>query len=202
MAEPWLFPVGHYLGPFFPGQDTDLGGHRVRLGQEIVSLSAATEFPAWALAHGLPGSARTGRWTRNSVEAALRDQSGADPGDAVAALQRDGALVEVGAGATDPVVFARRYRFRALLVGLGASRERPDRFHIGLTGQPLATVDDVTFEFWEWAPLHANIWDAWQAAGAVETLLGGADPVVDEALDRLQTLLAAGCGYLDLATSM
>jgi hypothetical protein len=194
-----VFPVGHYLGPFFPGQGAELDGHRVRLGHEIVSLLSATEFAVWALAHGLPGSVRTARWTRGSVEAAVREQAGADSGGTVADLLRDGVLVEVGTGATDPVVFARRYRFRALLAGLGASHERPDRFHIGLTGQPLATVDGPAFEFWEWAPLHATVWDAWQAAAAVETALGGAEPVVDEALDRLQVLLAAGCGYLDLA---
>ena len=199
MAEPWMFPVGHYLGLFFPGQGTDADGHRVRLGHEIVSMSSPTQFPVWALAHGLPGSAGTLRWTRRTVEAAVREQTGSDPGDVVSDLLREGALVEVGAGATDPVVFARRYRFRGLLVGLGASRERPDQFHLGLTGQPLATVDGPAFEFWEWAPLHASVWDAWQAAAAVETLLGGAEPVLDEALDRLQELLAAGCGYLDLA---
>jgi hypothetical protein len=199
MAEPWLFPVGHYLGPFFPGQGADLDGHRVRLGHEIVSLFSATEFSVWALAHGLPGSPRGARWTRRSVETAVHDQTGSGSGGVVAGLLRDGVLVEVGTGATDPVVFARRYRFRALLVGLGASREQPDTFHIGLTGRPLATVDDLAFEFWEWAPLHASVWDAWQAAAAVETMLGGADPVVDEALDRLQVLLASGCGYLDLA---
>jgi hypothetical protein len=199
MTEPWVFPVGHYLGPFFPGQGADVDGHRVRLGHELVSLNSPTEFPAWALAHGLPGSTRTARWTRRSVEAAVREQTGADSGGVVADLLRDGVLVEVGDGATDPAVFARRYRFRALLVGLGASRERPELFHIGLTGQPLATVDGRAFEFWEWAPLHTTVWDAWQAAGAVETALGGTAPVVDEALDRLQVLLAAGCGYLDLA---
>jgi hypothetical protein len=199
MAEPWVFPVGHYLGPFFPGRGAELDGHRVRLGHEIVSLSSPTEFPVWALAHGLPGTIRTARWTRRSVEAAVRDRTGAGCDGVVADLLRDGVLVEVGAGATDPVVFARRYRFRALLVGLGASRERPELFHIGLTGRPLATVDSLAFEFWEWAPLHATVWDAWQAAAAVETTLGGAEPVVDEALDRLQVLLAAGCGYLDLA---
>lgn len=198
MAEPWVFPVGHYLGPFFPGRGADLDGHRVRVGNEVVTLFTETEFAVWALAHGLPGSAEPVRWTRRSIEDAVRRQNGAEAGGVVADLLRDGVLVEVGAGATDPVAFARRYRFRALLVGLGVSPERPDGFHIGLTGQPLATVDGQAFEFWEWAPLHVTVWDAWQAMATVETALGGAEPVVDEALDRLQVLLRSGCGYLDL----
>ena len=200
MAEPWVFPVGHYLGPFFPGRDAAPGGHRVRVGHEVVTLFTETEFAVWALAHGLPGAAEPARWTRRSIENAVRERNGAEAGGVVADLLRDGVLVEVGAGATDPEVFGRRYRFRGLLVGLGASRERPGTFHIGLTGRPpLATVDGPAFEFWEWAPLHATVWDAWQAMAAVETTLGGAEPVVDEALDRLQALLTSGCGYLDLA---
>jgi|RhiMethySRZTD1v2_1073278.scaffolds.fasta_scaffold09425_13 hypothetical protein len=198
MAERWLFPLGHYLGPFFPGQGADLDGHRVRVGQEVVTLFGDTEFTVWALAHGVPGSSGV-RGTRHAVEAALREQTGADAGAAVDELLRDGVLLEVGDGANDPVEFARRYRFRSMMVGLGASAEQPDRFHIGLTGRPLATVDGLAFEFWEWAPLHPTLWAAWQAAAAVETALGGSEPVVDGALDRLQVLLAAGCGYLDVA---
>src|SRR5690349_3582172 len=201
MAERWLFPLGHYLGPFFPGPGADLDGHRVRVGHEVVTLFSDTEFAVWGLAHGLPGSAPSGaaRLTRHTVEAAVREQTGADSGAAIDELLREGVLVEVGDGAADPVEFGRRYRFRSLLVGLGASREQPDRFHIGLTGRPLATVDGLAFEFWEWAPLHPTLWAAWQAAAAVETALGGSEPVVDGALDRLQVLLAAGCGYLDVA---
>jgi hypothetical protein len=202
MTEPWVFPVGHYLGPFYPGRDADPGGHRVRVGHEVVTLFTETEFAVWTLAHGLPeaaGAAGSVRWTRRSIETAVRQQNGAEAGGVVGDLLRDGVLVEVGPGATEPAAFARRYRFRGLLFGLGASRERPGTFHIGLVGRPLATVDGPAFEFWEWAPLHATIWDAWQAAAAVETALGGAEPVADEALDRLQTLLTAGCGYLDLA---
>jgi hypothetical protein len=200
VAERWLFPLGHYLGPFFPGPGADLDGHRVRVGHEVVTLYGDTEFTVWALAHGLPGSSGDGPWTKESVETAVREQTGADAGSAVDELLRAGVLVEVGDGAADPIEFGRRHRFRSLLVGLGASREQPDRFHIGLTGRPLATVDGRAFEFWEWAPLHPTLWAAWQAAAAVETALGGTEPVVDGALDRLQVLLAAGCGYLDVAT--
>jgi hypothetical protein len=208
MADRWLFPLGHYLGPFFPGPGADPDGHRVRVGHEVVTLFSDTEFTVWALAHGLPGSTGStgssgatgdGPWTRESVEAAVRERAGADSGAAVDELLREGVLVEVRAGAADPVEFGRRHRFRSLLVGLGASREQPDRFHIGLTGRPLATVDSLAFELWEWAPLHPTLWAAWQAAAAVETALGGTEPVVDGALDRLQVLLAAGCGYLDVA---
>jgi len=111
MAERWLFPLGHYLGPFFPGQGADLDGHRVRVGQEVVTLFGDTEFTVWALAHGVPGSSGV-RGTRHAVEAALREQTGADAGAAVDELLRDGVLLEVGDGANDPVEFARRYRFR------------------------------------------------------------------------------------------
>jgi hypothetical protein len=208
----WVFPVGHYLGPFYPQRGAPLECHRVRIGHEVVKLFTDQEFAVWALAHGLPVASAGGpgqRWTRHAIADAGRGRGDADVSGVVVELLRDGSLVEV-AGGTDAVEFARAHRFQSLLLGLGASAERPDLFHIGLTARPLATVDGLAFEFWQWAPLHDSVWHACRALGAVATASGGGGPgadtgagahLVDEVLERLHVLLANGCGYLDVVSA-
>jgi hypothetical protein len=161
------------------------------------------------LAHGLPGLSdrRPGtRWTRHAIADAVRERGGADVSGVVAELVRDGALIEVAAGPADTAGFSRAHRFRALLLGLGAAEERPDQFHIGLTGRPLATVDELAFDFWQWAPLHDSVWEACQALAGVERASSGTAPTIEQMLDllleRLHILLANGCGYLDVVPAL
>jgi hypothetical protein len=195
MSDGWVFPVGHYLGPFFPGAGEPMDSHRIRVGGEVAHLFTDDEFAVWSLAHGLPGRPLGAPWTRAAIAAAVREQGGGDVSDVLDDLLHDGPMLEVADGRE----FARRYRFHALLLGLGASPDRPGMFHIGLTGRPLATVDRLAFEVWQWAPLRASIW----AACVVFAEVDGASPddLLDPVLARLHVLLANGCGYLDKASS-
>jgi hypothetical protein len=150
----WVFPVGHYLGPFVPGHDEPAESHRIRIGDELVKLVTETEFMAWGLAHGLPdavssaGSQVSGRvWTREVMAALAGGRGTTGLADAVDGLLALGALVEVGPDAVDPATFARSHRLRPLLAGLGTTAARPDRYRIGVFGEePVAVVDAQVFD--------------------------------------------------------
>lgn len=187
----WVFPVGHYLGPFFPGPGEPMRCHRVRIGAEITSLLTDEEFAVWSLAHGVPGLPGGQPWARAAIVALVRERGGGDVTETLAELVAAGALAEVG----DPAEFARAHRFNPLLLGLGASADRPGTIHIGLIGCPRATVDPATFELWQWAPLHASIWDLYDTLATTDGTVR-----VDDVLAGLHTLLTNGCGYLDLVT--
>jgi hypothetical protein len=205
----WIFPVGHYLGPFFPGRGEALECHRVRIGTEIAKLFTDIEFLVWGLAHGLPGGPRPadsdGIWTRAALTAAgaeRGDATGADVADAVAGLLAAGVLVEVGPGGVDPEIFAHGHRLQPLLSGLGVSPARPDTFHIGLFGEQVtAAVDQLMFDMWQWAPRVASLWALHQMQAETAHVLGDSVGGVDGLLRRLHLLLANSCGYLDTATS-
>jgi hypothetical protein len=203
MSEAWVLPVGHYLGPYFPGPGTPMECHRVRLGNEIVKLANDAELLVWALAHGLPGAVPHDSdrvWTRAAVTAVASQRGDADLTDTFDSLVSVGALVEVGPDAVDPAVFARRHRFQPLLSGLGVGPSRPDRVMIGLIGEePAAVVTVQVFELWQWAPRAGSLWELGQYRAAAASVLGDRDDGVPGLLRRLHTLLAAGCGYLDLS---
>jgi hypothetical protein len=201
-GDAWVFPIGHYLGPFFPGQGAPMDSHRIRVGQSLTQLFAEEEFAVWAFAHGLPD--RTGPWTRQEIEAAVQESG--DTGTAAGVIDdliESGALAEVTAGTAAAVAFARSHRFEALLCGLGESDEQPDAFHLGLIGQPLATVDELAFDIWQWAPLRASVWATCEALATVDAIMSGgqADPeaMLAPVLRRIHTLLSHGAAYLDLA---
>ncbi|MER7274615.1 hypothetical protein ABT369_09180 [Dactylosporangium sp. NPDC000244] len=195
----WVFPVGHYLGTFFPAAGAPLQAHRVRVGRSVTSLYSDQEFAVWALAHGLAGPADERPWTCQRLAAAAREQSGADVTRIVAELLEERVLVE----AAPELLFARTHRFQALLSGLGTDPRRPDSFQLGLAGQPLAAVDELAFEIWQWAPRQPTIWATCELLATADGVAVGrpADPdaMLAPVLDRLHTLLSAGAGYLDVA---
>ena len=205
MTDAWVFPLGHLLGPFHPGEDEPVEFHRVRIGADVLDLSPRIA-QVWYLAHGLggigPGSDR--RWTRSALVDAVRAQGDADAADedaadAVTELIGTGALVEVGTGAMGPARFARGHRFQPLLMGLGSTVDRPDLFHIGLVGEPIATVDALTFDLWQWAPRVADLRELVEVQAATAPVLGDeVDDRLDYLLWRLHVLLTHGCGYLDV----
>jgi hypothetical protein len=205
----WIFPVGHYLGPFVPGRDVPAESHRIRVGDELVKLVTETEFMAWGLAHGLPdavssgGAPVSGRvWTRAVMAAIAGGRGTTDLPDAVDGLLALGALVEVGPDAVDPAAFARNHRLRPLLAGLGTTAARPDRYRIGVFGEePVAVVDAQVFDLWQWAPRVDTLWDLSELQADTAPLLGDDADGVPGLLHRVHTLVANGCGYLDVAAT-
>lgn len=202
MTDAWVFPLGHSLGVFHPGRGGEPGYHRVRVGADVVNLSAGLAR-VWALAHGLPGALLPGsgqKWTRTALAGAVRalDEASGEADEGVAALVDTGALVEVA----DPETFVRRHRLQPLLMGLGVTAEEPDRYRIGLLDQPVATVDDVTFDLWEWSPRVADLLALSQVQELAAQLLGDdPDDALNRLFERLHVLLSYGCGYLDLAAA-
>lgn len=192
-----LFPLGQYLGPFFPARNASMTSHRVRVGRSVIHLASGEELAVWGLAHGLSGGERTDApWTRAAMVDAAREQSGTDISGVLADLLAAGVLVEVAADTDREIAFVRGHRFRGLLHGLGSSADRPDLCAVGLMGHPLATVDLLAFEMWQWAPLHPSLHASCEAFAATE----GATPeaVVSRVLDRAHVLLAHSAGYLDV----
>lgn len=206
LATPELvFPVGHYLGALYPERNAPLAYHRLRVGQTVLRLFTDAEFGVWALAHGLAARLAEGPWTAEALVDVVREHDGTDVSPLLAELVSEHALVEVTPGTEAAVAFARGHRFRSLLAGLGTGPQRPGEFGIGLIGQPMAAVDERGYEFWQWAPLHASIWDACLALAEVDGRSGGGssepDQVLTDVLSRLHGLLAYGAGYLDEALS-
>ncbi|MEO3744025.1 hypothetical protein [Plantactinospora sp. B5E13] len=200
-----LLPVGHYLGAVYPGPGEPLAHHRLRIGDSVVRLFSEEEFGLWVLAHGLPGRPVDQPWTPSALAESVRRRDGRDVTPLLHELLAEGALAVVTPGTEEAVAFARAHRFRSLLTGLGISPDDPGRFLLGLIGQPLAVVDEPTYELWQWAPLHGNIWDVCRALVEIDAEPGGrpGDPhlVLGDVLGGLQALLANSAGYLDEARS-
>lgn len=206
-VDSWVFPIGHYLGPFHRHRDAPVAHHQVRVGHETVRLLTEDELAAWLLAHGLPGTPADRPWTRQAIEAAARGQGGADSApiaEALSELLGEGALAEVPDGTDPAVTFATGHRFCPLLVGLGADPRQPDQLIIGLTGNPVVTVDELGYQVWQWAPLHANLWEACRAFVEVDDRLSGTvsspEEMLARVLRRVHRLLAHGAGYLDVTS--
>lgn len=204
MSDTRVFPLGHILGPVHAGDDRTPSYHRVRIGADVLNLSPDLA-QVWHLAHGPagpPGPGPDRAWTRADLVAAVRAQDTGDTDEAAAAvadLIGTGAIAEVGPGALEPVRFAEGHRFHPLLLGLGATADRPDRFHIGLIGEPVATVDALTFDLWQWAPRVANLRELAELQATTAPMLGDdIDDGLDYLLWRLQVLLAHGAGHLDV----
>ena len=203
MTDTWVFPVGHYLGPFHPGPGAPAESHRVRVGDEVVKLATDTEFLVWGLAHGLPGAAPPGSdriWTRDALAGIAAQRAGTDLTGTFADLLAVGALTEVGPGGVDPAIFARTHRLQPLLSGLGAGPGRPDLHRIGVFGEePVAMVDVRVFDLWQWAPRVGSLAELNDLQAVTAPLLGDADDGVPGLLHRVHVLLASGCAYLDVA---
>jgi hypothetical protein len=187
-----VFPVGHYVGERYPD-----GHHVVRVGLEHVKLTQE-EFGVWVLAHGTNEIGK-GAWTVADVLelAGSVGISGAEP---IA-----GWLVDAGALTLvdDPVQFSERFRSHSLLVGLGNSAEEPDRYRIGLPGlPPVAVLDSMSFELWQWGPLAPSLWHTCELRAKVNAGLGepvAAIDLVGDLLGDLRVLLVNSCAYLDRA---
>jgi hypothetical protein len=211
-----IFPVGHYVGAFYPGVGAALSHHSVRIGNNSYKLNDDQELGVWALAHGVPGQVNPATpWGRPAITAAADPDKVVDVDATLDALLEREMLVEVAPGSGDAVTFARELRLRALLAGTGNDEQYPGMYGIGtLAGQPVVVVPAELFELWEWGPVFDNLWHACQlfAQAARETERLGTsgdgsppatDPevVLDGFLPNLHVLLAHGAAYLDEAAA-
>lgn len=204
MTDTWVFPVGHYLGPYHPGPGAAPDSYRVRIGDEVVRLATEAEFLVWGLAHGVPAaSSDPGRvWTRADVTGLAAERVTTDLDGVLADLLAAGALVEVGPDGVAPVIFARSHRLQPLLSGLGSGPGRPDRYQIGVFGEePAAVVDVRVFDLWQWATRVGTLAALNEMQTLTGPLLGDEDDGVPGLLSRVHRLVANGCGYLDVAVS-
>ena len=112
-SEPLVFPIGHYLGPFYPGENAPLKHHIVRVGWGTPKLPDDDHMSLWALSHGMSSRIGTTPWTRRAVEDAAHEGGMNDPAPIFDTLLKLGVVVELG----DPMEFAKRYRMQALMSG-------------------------------------------------------------------------------------
>lgn len=211
-SDSLIFPVGHYVGAFYPAVDAQLSHHSVRVGSNSYKLNNDKELGVWALAHGVPGEVSPARrWGRAAIAESADPEKLADVEATLDALLEREMLVEVEPGGGDAVSFAKDVRLRALLVGTGNDEQYPGMYGIGpLAAQAIVVVPAELFELWEWAPGFDNLWDACQlfaqagresAATAPDGAVAPTDPevILDGFLPNLHVLLAHGAAYLDEA---
>lgn len=209
---PVIVPVGlplgydHSLG--VPEDHPDTFFH-VHLGLEYEDLTLE-EFVAWGAAFADP--VRHGRLevTRAHLEERLRTAEGddrmAEPGPVVERLLERGLLVEF-----EPAEGPLEELFRAVQVfplgdGMGNTAERPDMYHIGVSGESQVSVPPELYAIWSYAMTCGSLWEACVALaeGADEDLAPGEQPMLmaPEALARgmagaLPAMISAGCAFLD-----
>jgi hypothetical protein len=221
--DPLLLPVGHYLGPVYPGRDAPPSFHVVRLGWQQLRLSDPEHLETWLLCHGEPDRAtqdranqdRTGGerdatvGTRSAVlmTAAERDVADAEP--ALEDLLDQGLVVEVTPDDAESVTrFARSHRLQPLLTGIGHDQEHPLDM-IGIAGLVVALeAMPRVFEVWQWAHLWPDLWSAGQAlagaaAGQPDSPRSETDPdeVLAFVVGAVHTLVRHGAAYLDVRQS-
>ena len=199
MAGETLLPVGHSLGAFHPGDETE-PVHQVRLGAQLVDLTG-DEFRLWSRAHGIPDSA-DGE-VPPATEAMLRAE--VDDPALIRSLTDRGLLAEVGPGADDLVRFASTHRLIPLALGLGNTRDEPWLFSVGLLHQPLVRMTGAMFDMWQWAHLSPDLWLACRESAAVAERAGVDEPAQTDAsqvlagvLGSLNMLLSVRVACLDM----
>ncbi len=207
-TEAWIFPVGHYGGPFFPDVEQPLRYHHVRVGVSSQKLWDEAEFRVWALAHGLPDRPGTEPWTRRDVEAEAANGGVADSTTTVEGLLTRGLLVEVAPGTEQATEFARTHRIEPLLVGLGNSPDDLLGYRVGMAGYaPLVVLSRTGSELWQFGQSCENLWEACELFARVAKEIGETDPahtdpveLLDRSIPALRTLVSHSAGYLDAVT--
>lgn len=207
--SPLVFPVGHYMGPFYPTRNGPAQHHIVRVGWDTPKLPDEEHVDIWALAHGLPARAFTVRWTRRAIIEAA-DEAGMPDASAILDNLADlGLIAEVTPGTEQAREFARAYRLKSLLMGLGNTPDDPVLDGIGLAGMaPIAKVRPRIYEVWEWAHLWPTIWQAceglaWVAQQSQDPHPPASDPeqVLDLVLEAMRTLISRSAMYLDVVVT-
>jgi hypothetical protein len=201
-----LFPVGHYLGAFYPGAGAPLSHHCVRIGPDVYRLDSEEEVAVWALAHGLTSQlGGQAPWTRGSV-AAVSPLGAGETAAVVDKLLAREVLVEVAPGTAEAFDFATDVRLRALLRGTGNSLQYPTQYGIGHVAEPLVLVPSELLELWTWGPAFDDLWSACtlfananRESSDAATRPTAPDEVLATLMRQMHLLLAAGAAYLDEA---
>lgn len=205
--EPLVFPIGHYLGAFYPSAGAELESHVLRVGWEMYKLDGNEQLGVWALAHGLPEGADIAPWTLQAVGGAARMAGIPDAARRLDELVGKDLVVEVPPGTTEAVEFAKVIRIRSLLIGIGNTPDEPWLYGIGLTGaKPAAKVPSFTYELWRFGHTCDSLWHACEIFAEAGRRTEQADPdqtdperILDRCLSAMQTLVAHGAIYLDEA---
>ncbi|MGI8720968.1 MAG: hypothetical protein ACR2JG_01935 [Geodermatophilaceae bacterium] len=208
-ADPLVFPVGHYMGPFHPSRNGPAKHHIVRVGWETPKLPNEEHVDIWALAHGLPTRIDTVRWTRQAIIDAANDAEMPDPAGILDSLADLGLITEVTPGTEQAREFADSYRLQSLLIGLGNNPDDPVLDGIGLVGiAPIVKVRPRVFEIWQWAHLWPTVWAACEGLAYVAGQVEGSNPdaadpekVLDLMFDAMRTLISRNAAYLDVTIS-
>lgn len=208
-AEPLVFPLGHYMGPFHPQRHEPPRHHIVRVGWDTPKLPDEAHLDIWALAHGLPGRITEVPWTRTAIVQAAEDAGMPDAPGILEHLAELGLIAELAPGPEAARRFAETHRMQTLLIGLGNSPDDPALDAIGLAGlPPVVKVRPRLFQIWQWAHLWPNLWAACEGlAASVTEAPDGAAPAADLdaelaiLLDGLRTLIAHNAVYLDVVVA-
>lgn len=208
MNSSLIFPIGHYLGAFYPSEGAALDAHIVRVGWRTFKLNAAEQLVVWALSHGLGGGAGMEPWTRVDVEDTARSSGIGDASTALDQLIDRELVVEVESEGDDAIHFAKSFRTRSLLAGLGNAPDDPLSFGLGLPGgRPTVTVPYLMYELWNWGSACDSLWHACEIFATVgrlnpdvrETFEAEPRLVLIRFLHAVQVLVAHGAVYLDEA---
>lgn len=207
MAQPspsLVFPLGHYIGAYYPEDGAPLSYHTVRIGRQPIRLHSDDELAIWGLAHG--GEQRDRPWTRQDVLDMAETAEIPDAEQLLDELIHDDIIVEVLPGTEDAIDFAEAHRVVPLQFGLGPG-DTPGLHRIGFGDQAALEVDGFTFELWRLGRLADDLWGFCEAYGeslrttspdlpADET---AAEQLLTRALPEIQTLLGRHAAYLDVS---
>lgn len=207
-----IFPLGQYMGAFYPQVDAPLEHHLIRVGRGSPKLRDEDVLAMWGLLHPLDKVIdAVPTWDRPNVERLAADVGVDDAAELVDELLVLGVAVEVETSDQELLEFARGHRLRTLLHGLGNTFTDQDQFRIGLTeAEPVITVSAQEYELWQWSGRTATLWDTYELLTAVwsqaETSnVLNTDPAARLRADvetlRLHRLIGRGAAYLDVAVS-
>lgn len=205
VREKLIFPIGHYVGAFYPTVGSPERYHNVMRGTETSELSDE-QLAVWLLARGVPEQIGQVSWTRETLERGAKQAGLAEPEAIVTGLVNQGLLAETVPGTAHSVDFAEAYRLVPLMLGLGNSADEPWLQAIGFFDQPVVKVANEVYSMWEWAHVDNNLWAACHAYADTSKRANQTDPeetvpelILTGFLGAVHGLLAAGAAYLDLA---
>lgn len=202
---PVIVPVGLTMGQDFAESTPEYW--QLHLGDELVQLDTE-EVVAWQAAFTDPQEYDAGGIDRAGLAARVLelDHEVADPARVVSRLSHRGLLIEL-----DPVDGPLEEAFRGLQLfplarGMGNTVGNPDRYRIGLAGEPLVEVGPNVYAIWSYALTEPSLWNACAglAAGLDEDLEPGERPydlnagdIAADVAAALPMLVASGCAFLD-----